>query len=162
MQLPGRERARPDDPVVVGALLDRRGDDPRRPDPVAAHDDRVLHPVLVEVGRAERLGVAGSELEDVADLDRGLDLDPPPSRRRVAGLDRADVRDLELEVAPGLDALQVPSASLAPATKLSPSIAASLSQHGDAGFAPTGPTKPTGPSCSAISSSPAGRKSAPR
>ena len=41
-------------------------------------------PALVEVARAERLGVAGAELEDVAHLDRGLDADP----RRRAGRGR--------------------------------------------------------------------------
>ena len=88
---PRRERARPDDPLLVGALLDRRGDDPRRPDPVAAHDDRPLLAVRVEVGRAERLRVARPELEDVADLDRRLDLDRVAARRQVPGLDRAEV-----------------------------------------------------------------------
>ena len=63
-------------------------------------------PGLVEVGRAERLGVARAELEDVADLDRGLD----PDRVAVDGvarLDRAHVGAREREVAAGLDAAQV-------------------------------------------------------
>ena len=94
-------------PLLVGALLDRGGDDPRRADPVAAHHDRLLLAVLVEVGGAERLRVAGAELEDVADLDRRLDLDRAAAGGGVAGLDRAHVELLELEVAAGLDAAQV-------------------------------------------------------
>src|SRR5581483_4220084 len=61
----------------------------------------------VEVGGAERLGVPGAELEDVADLDRGLDPDRAPLDR-IAGLDAADVAALEREVAARLDATQVP------------------------------------------------------
>ena len=60
-----RDRARPRDPVLVGVLLDRRRHDAGRADPVAAHHDRALLPVLVQVRRAQRLGVARAELEDV-------------------------------------------------------------------------------------------------
>ena len=35
---------------LVGVLLDGRGRDPRRPDPVGAHDDELLGAALVEVG----------------------------------------------------------------------------------------------------------------
>ena len=94
-------------PRSSAPLLDRGGDDPRRADPVAAHHDRPLRPVLVEVGGAERLRVAGAELEDVADLDRRLDLDRAAAGGGVAGLDRAHVELLELEVAAGLDPAQV-------------------------------------------------------
>ena len=104
---PGRDRRRPDDAALVGALLDRGRRDPRRPDPVAAHHDRPLLAVLVEVGGAERLRVAGAELEDVADLDRRLDLDRAAAGGRVAGLDRAHVHLVGLEVAGGVDAAQV-------------------------------------------------------
>ena len=74
MHVVGRDRGGPDDPVVVVVLLDSRGHDARRADPVAAADQRLLHPVLVEEGRAERLRVAGAELEDVSDLDRSLEV----------------------------------------------------------------------------------------
>ena len=107
MDTPGGYRLGPDDPVLVGTLLDCGGDDPRRPDPVAAHHDRPLGAGLVEVGRPERDRVAGAELEDVADLDRGLDLDRAAARRDVARLDDPDVHLLELEVAAGLDPAQV-------------------------------------------------------
>ena len=70
-----RERARPGDPVLVGVLLDGGRHDARRADAVGAHPDRLLAAALVEVGRAERLRVARAELEDVRDLDRGLDRD---------------------------------------------------------------------------------------
>ncbi len=106
VNLPWRECPRPRDTALVGVLLDRRGHDARRADPVGAHPDQLLVPVLVEVRRAERLGVARTELEDVADLDRRLDAD----RLAVDGvalLDAADVDDLELEVAPELHAAQV-------------------------------------------------------
>jgi hypothetical protein len=92
--------------VLVGVLLDGRGDDPRRTDPVGAHPHRALDAGLVEVAGAERLRVAGAELEDVADLDRRLDLE----RGAVDGVARhhlAHVGDSEREVAAGDDPAQV-------------------------------------------------------
>src|SRR6185436_19421611 len=80
VNLPGCDRTGPDDPELIGPLLDRCGDDPGRPDPVAAHRDRTLDAVGIEVGRPERLRVARPELEDVADLDRRLDLDRVAAR----------------------------------------------------------------------------------
>ena len=77
--------------MLVGELLDRRRRDPGRPDPVAPHHDRALLAGLVEVGRTKRLGVARAELEDVADLDRRLDVDRAAQRAAVACLDLADV-----------------------------------------------------------------------
>ena len=102
--------------MLVRVLLDRGGRDAGRADAVAAHHDRALLARLVQVGRAERLRVAGAELEDVADLDRGLDLDRAAERAAIAGLDRADVGERGLEVPAGLHAAQVHTASLAPAT----------------------------------------------
>ena len=103
----GRERARPRDPLLVGELLDGGGADARRADAVGAHPDRLLGPGLVEVGRAEHLGVARAELEDVADLDRGLDADRV-AVDGVPGLHAPDVAALEGEVAARLDPAQVP------------------------------------------------------
>src|SRR5437763_8393621 len=79
VDIPWRDRARPDDPLLVGPLLDRRRDYARRADPVAAHHDRMLLAPLVEIGGAERLRVSSAELEDAGDLDRTLDLDPAPA-----------------------------------------------------------------------------------
>src|SRR5690606_26153282 len=108
------ERPRPGDPVLVGGLLDRGGDDPRRADPVGAHPDRVLGAVLVEVARAERLGVTRPELEDVADLDRRLDPDRAAVGAAVASGDVADVAPVDVEVAARLDAAQVAALLVGP------------------------------------------------
>ena len=70
--------------MLVGELLDGRGDDACRADAVGAHPDRLLVAVLVEVARAQRLGVAGAELEDVADLDRRLSSVTRLAAERVA------------------------------------------------------------------------------
>ena len=70
----GASAAGQTDPVLVVALLDERRHHARRADAVAAHDQRLLLSVLVEERRAERLRVARAELEDVADLDRRLEL----------------------------------------------------------------------------------------
>ncbi len=107
MHLPGGDRPWPDDSALVGALLDRRGDDPRRTDPVAPHHDRPLLAGLVQVVGAERLRVPGPQLEDVPDLDRGHDLDRIAARRAISGVDHADVDLLALEVAPGANPPQV-------------------------------------------------------
>ena len=57
--------------------------------------------LLVEVGRAHRLGILGAELEDVADLEAGLDLEGlAAARAGIAGFGVAEVEDtLEREVA---------------------------------------------------------------
>ena len=108
MDGPRGQRPGPDDPLLVSALLDRGREDPRRANPAAAHHDRVLLAVGVQVARAERLRVARSELEDVADLDRRLDLDGVAGWRRGCRLDaRPDVDLFESEVASGPDADQV-------------------------------------------------------
>src|SRR5262249_4259898 len=107
VDLPGRDRGGPDDPALVGVLLDRRRPDPRRSDPVAPHHDRPPATPLVQVVGAEWLRVAGAEVEDVADLDRSLDLDRMPARRDIPGLDRADVDLLEGEVSTRRDPDQV-------------------------------------------------------
>ena len=70
------------DALLVGVLLDRRRGRPGRAEAVGAHPDQLAAPGLVQVGGAERLGVAGPELEDVADLDRRLD----PDRAAVDGV----------------------------------------------------------------------------
>jgi hypothetical protein len=94
--------------VLVGGLLDRRRHHPRGPDPVRAHDHELLHALLVKVGGAQGLGVARAQLEDVRNLDRGLDLDRAARRARVAGLDGANVGPGGLEIAAWLHAAQVP------------------------------------------------------
>src|SRR3954465_12296865 len=103
------DRRRPPDPVLVVALLDERGHHARRPDAVAAHDERLLLTVLVEERRAERLREARLELEDVAHLDRRLELQRSAAHRaRVPPGRLAQVREARLEVTTRLDAPQVP------------------------------------------------------
>ena len=104
---------RPDDPLVPPVLLDRGGEHPARPDPVGAHHDRLLDAVLVQVPGAERLRVAGAELEDVADLDRRLEAEPAAANRaRVALLRLPDVGELGLVVTARLDAAEVPAGAV--------------------------------------------------
>src|SRR5919201_3913794 len=100
LQVERSDRAGPRDPLLVGVLLYGRGHRPGRTEPVGTHPDELLVPVLVQVGGAERLGIAGAELEDVPDLDRRLDSDGRPAGARVTGLHGADVRPRGLEVAP--------------------------------------------------------------
>ena len=75
-----RDLPRPDHPVLAPVLLDRRREHASGADPVGAHHDRLLDPVLVRVLGAEGLRVRGAELEDVTDLDRRLEAEP--CRRR--------------------------------------------------------------------------------
>src|SRR5271157_6116378 len=68
-----------------------------------------LDPLLVEIGRAHRLGVLGSELEDVADLQcRPAHHRGAAAGTGIAGLGIAQVEHpIEREVAAGHDAFQV-------------------------------------------------------
>src|ERR671914_1065763 len=100
-------RAGPRDSLLVGVLLDRGRHYARGPDAVRAHPDQLLLALLVEVAGAERLGVAGAELEDVAHLDRRLDLDRRAVRAGVPLLHAPHVAPARLEVAARLHAAQV-------------------------------------------------------
>src|SRR5262249_25861560 len=73
MNIVGSDARRPDNSLLVVALLDDRGNDPLEPDAVAAHDQRQRLPVLVEERRLEWDREPRVELEDVTDLDRGLE-----------------------------------------------------------------------------------------
>src|SRR5918992_789456 len=97
----------PRDALLVGVLLDRGGHDARGPDAVRAHPDQLLLALLVEVAGAERLGVPGAELEDVAHLDRRLDLDRRALRAGVPLLHAPHVAPARLEVAARLHPAQV-------------------------------------------------------
>ena len=97
----------------------RRRDDPAGPDPVAPHQHGVLLPVLVQEGRPERRRIGRPELEDVADLDRGLESQPPAAHRAGISFDRLpDVRETGREVAAVLDATQVPARPVCPGDEL--------------------------------------------
>src|SRR5579863_9147501 len=99
--------------MLVVTLLHRCGDDTRNADAVATHDERLLLAALVEEARAERDRVTGSELEDVADLDRRLEAERTAAdRAAVAFLRLADVGEAGLEVAAVLDAAEVPPAAV--------------------------------------------------
>src|SRR4051794_9951370 len=103
-----RDRRRPYDPLLVVALLHDGRHHAPGPDAVGAHDERLLAPVVVEEGRPQRHRVARVELEDVADLDRGLEAKRAAARRAAVAWARdADVREPRLEVAALLDAAQV-------------------------------------------------------
>src|SRR4029453_497326 len=114
-------RSRPDDPVLVVALLDDRGEHAPRADPIAPHDERLLGPVLVEERRSERRRVLRLELEDVADLDRRLEEKPPPANGAGVALPRgAKVGETGLEVAPGLDATEGEAGAVPGPDRLAP------------------------------------------
>src|ERR1043165_1782019 len=104
-----RDRDRPDDAVVVVALLHRGGDRAADPKAIAAHDHRLALAVLVEERAAHRLGVLRAELEHVPDLDAAVDLQRRlAARARIAGDNGGDVRVLRLgEVAAGIRAAEV-------------------------------------------------------
>src|SRR6266536_4640059 len=109
MDVVRRNGRRPHDPAVVVVLLDDRGDRPARADAVATHHDQPLLPVLVEVGRAERLGEELPELEDVTDLDRGMDDELAAALRAgIAFVRLPDVGKARLEVPSSFDSPKVP------------------------------------------------------
>ena len=141
--------------MLVGELLDRGGRDARRAEAVGAHPDQLLLAGLVEVGGAQRLRVAGAELEDVADLDRRLD--PDRSRRRPCRPvdDGPDVDALEREVAARLDAAQVRVGPVGAGHIAARARRRSSSRIGTS--APTGPMNPGGPERAATSSGCAAR-----
>ena len=60
---------RPDDAILIVSLLDGRRYDPGRADAIATHDNRLLHPVFVQIIRLEGNGVFRSELENISDLN---------------------------------------------------------------------------------------------
>src|SRR4029453_9793857 len=89
---------RPFNPVLVVVLLDDRRHRAPRPDSVAAHDQRLLLAVLVEEGRLERGGIMCLELEDVTDLDGGLEAERAAAvRAGVAFPHLPNVREVRLE-----------------------------------------------------------------
>src|SRR3954447_14736952 len=88
----GRDRLGPDDAALVVVLLDDGRHRAGGPDPVAAHDDRLLTAGLVEIGCLQRHRVPGAEVEEVADLDRRLDVDAAAAvRARIALLDMPQI-----------------------------------------------------------------------
>src|ERR671935_93150 len=108
-----RDSRRPRDPAFVVVLLDDCSNRPPRADPVAPHHERSLAPVLVEVHRAKRLRVERPELEDVAELERGLRDEPAATHRtRIAGIRLSDVREARFVIAPRLDAAQMPAVAV--------------------------------------------------
>src|SRR5581483_1435141 len=103
-----RHRAGPDDPLFVVALLDHRRHHPAGADPVAAADQRLLGPVLVEERRAERRAVLVAEVEDVAHLDRRLEGERAAALRAAVALARLpQVGEAGLVVAAGPNAAQM-------------------------------------------------------
>ena len=100
--------ARPDDSLVVVLLLDDRRHHAARADPVAAAEERLLLAVLVEERRVEAVAVLVGEIEDVADLDRGLEGERAAALGAPVALDRlAQIGEPRLEVAPRLDTAKV-------------------------------------------------------
>ena len=66
--------------------------------------------LLVQERRPECLRVHRAELEDVTDLDRGLEAEPSAAHRAAVALDRLpDVGEPGREVPPVLDTAKVPS-----------------------------------------------------
>lgn len=69
----GRDTQRPDNAVLVIALLDDRLQCPRDTDAIAAHDSGLAHTGLIQKGRAKLLTVFRTKLEHVADFNRPAD-----------------------------------------------------------------------------------------
>jgi hypothetical protein len=88
-------------PSVVVVLLDRRRDEARHADAVAAHDERALLLLVVDERRPHRRGVLGAEHEDVAGFDAAIARERAPvaARARIARRGEANVGDLALVVA---------------------------------------------------------------
>src|SRR5581483_5950249 len=77
-------------------------------DAVAAAEQRLLSPVLVEERRVEPRAVLVGEIEDVADLDRRLERQRAAALGAAVAFERlAQVGEPRLVVAPCLDAAQV-------------------------------------------------------
>src|SRR4051812_14074588 len=115
------ERPRPLDTRLVAVLLDRGRHDPGRADAVAAHDQDLLGAVLVEERSPERLRVLRLELEDMADLDRHLQMEVSAAlRARVSFVNLPQVREPRLEAAAGLDPGERDVSTVAPAPVLPP------------------------------------------
>src|SRR5207249_3695037 len=75
---------------------------------VRAHDQRALLAVLVEKRRVERLGVVRLELEDVAELDRRLELERAAALGAAVAFARlAQVGEARLEVTARLNPAEV-------------------------------------------------------
>src|SRR4029078_4498991 len=104
-----RHRSRPHDPVLVVVLFDDRGHDASAPEAVPAAEQRLLPTVLVEERCAQGLGVEGAEVEDVADLDRGLKDERTATHPAAVAFARlAQVGEPRLVVPARLDPAQVP------------------------------------------------------
>src|SRR5581483_10471880 len=94
--------------VLVVVLFVHRSDYAPWADAVTSADQRLLPAVLVEERRGERLGVLRSEVEDVPDLDRGLEGQCATAVRAAIAFPRlAEVGEARLVVAAGLDAAEM-------------------------------------------------------
>ena len=151
------DRLRPGDAVLVVVLLDDRGHRPAEADPVGAHHERPFVPLLVEVRGAERLGVERVELEDVADLDRGLELQGAAAlRARVALARLPQVGELRLGSRAPLRRREGGSRPGSRPRRTAPRAASRPRRPRSS--TPTGPREPPlAPNASRISSSVAGR-----
>ena len=108
MDLEWRDRERPDDAPRVVVRLDDRLHRAADPDAVTAEHQRLMCPVLGEVGRLHLFGVVRAELEDVADLDATLDRHPSAALRTGIALAYVvHVNGLAFEVAPRQDIAHV-------------------------------------------------------
>src|SRR5438045_7978224 len=99
--------------MLVVMLLDDRGDRACGADAVTPHHDELLLARLVEIRHAESLRVEGPKLEDVAELDRGLHLEPPAAAgTRISRVRLADVGEHRLVVTARLHSSQMPTAAV--------------------------------------------------
>src|SRR5262245_48999127 len=135
--LEGRHRHGPHDPVVVVALLDDRRHHAPDADAVGAHLDRAALPPLVERVRAERLAVAGAELEDVADLDGLVHGERGSAQRaRLAGAHLAQIEPILYgDVALEVDAAQVMVVPIGAGGHAAPPAQRRVRQHAEAAHA---------------------------
>ena len=104
-----RDAQRPDDAVLVVALLDDRLQRARDADAVAAHDRRLARAGLVQKRRVQLLAVFRAELEHVADFNRAADFQRLAAfRAGFAGGDGAQIKPIRhLDVALDGDVAQM-------------------------------------------------------
>ena len=104
-----RDAQRPDDAVLVVALLDNRLQRARDADAVAAHDRRLARTVHVEEGRIQLLAVFCAELENVADFNCAADFQCLATlHARLARADGSQIKPRRhLDVALDGDVLQM-------------------------------------------------------
>ena len=90
-----RNRLRPNDAFGVVVLLNRRAENARHANAIAAHDERLRFAVFIEEGRVHGFRIFRAELEHMTDLNAATNGQSAIAiRRRVARHHIAQIRNL--------------------------------------------------------------------